>query len=71
MQGPTCIFWANLTPVSLKPASAEWPWLPGWGEDEGAGTTCATSKITERHNATAQEVHWEIGVPPPAGRAGQ
>jgi hypothetical protein len=32
-----------------KPASAKWPWLPGWGEDEGAGTTCATSKITVRH----------------------
>jgi hypothetical protein len=31
-----------------KPASAKWPWLPGWGEDEGAGTTCATSKITVR-----------------------
>jgi hypothetical protein len=46
-----------------KPASAKWPWLPGWGEDEGSGTTCATSKITEAQNATAQHVHWEIGIP--------
>lgn len=48
-----------------KPAGAEWAWLPGWGEDEGVGTTCATSTITESHNATAQKVHWQIGIPPP------
>ena len=46
-----------------KPASAKWDWLPAWGEDEGALTTCATSKITETQNKTAQMVHWEIGVP--------
>ena len=46
-----------------KPASATWSWQPGWAEDEGAGTTCATSKITQTHNKTAQKVHWSIGIP--------
>ena len=37
------------------------PWVTQWDEDEGKGTTCASSKITESHNDTVQLINWEIG----------
>ena len=47
-----------------RPAAATFPWVSQWDEDEGAGTSCASSKISETHNATTQVVSWDISVPP-------
>jgi hypothetical protein len=46
-----------------KRAPAAFPWVTQWDEDEGKGTSCASSTIKEEHNATVQQVHWKIGKP--------
>ena len=52
-----------------RPASAPWPWVSQWDEDEGVGTSCASSHISETHNATTQLVQWDIGKPSEAPHA--
>jgi len=40
----------------------QFDWVTQWDEDEGAGTSCAESRITQKHNATMQHVKWDISV---------
>ena len=48
-----------------RPPTATFPWVTRWDEDEGAGSSCASSHIRESHNTTRQLITWDIGVPKP------
>ena len=40
-----------------------YPWVTKWDQDEGVGTSCASSSnIAESHNDTVQSVQWEISI---------
>ena len=45
-----------------KGARQEYPWVAQWDEDEGAASSCASSHIKEEHNATTQQVFWDIAL---------
>lgn len=50
-----------------RPAGASFKWVEQWDEDEGANKSCASNTIKESHNATVQNVLWDISMPPPDG----
>ena len=46
-----------------QPTAGSYPWVTQWDEDEGSQKKCPASTIKESHNATVQNVVWDIYFP--------